>query len=230
MKKTSDLGFFKIIIVLGVVAIGGYLGYDLFLRYKHENRVLKQIIERLQADSRAAEVLVTSVRYDENKQKTYTTIKFLEYDSKGGPLAPKYFTFAGNIIQFQSLVVRFDDIHVRRADALKGKSAYLFWKIFMLDGADTQEYTLTQAHAIPDGYKLADADHPLEKKLWQQFWEYALDPDKAKKVGIKNAQIEAPGTMFVPGILYTLRIEHDGGLRIDAQRLSPILKGETIPK
>ncbi len=32
---------------------------------------------------------------------------------------------------------------------------------------------------------------------------------------IKNAQIEAPGTMFVPGNLYTIKIEHDGGLRIE---------------
>ena len=41
-------------------------------------------------------------------------------------------------------------------------------------------------------------------------------------------QIEAPGTMFVPGTLYTLKIEHDGGIRIDATPLSPILRGERI--
>jgi len=35
--------------------------------------------------------------------------------------------------------------------------------------------------------------------------------------------------MFTPGILYTIKIEHDGGLRIDASQLSPILRGETIP-
>ncbi|HLF18684.1 MAG TPA: hypothetical protein VI749_07320 [Candidatus Omnitrophota bacterium] len=230
MKKVSDLRFFKLIILLGVLAVAGYFGYDLFSRYKHENYVLKQIVSRLEADSRAAEVLVTNVRYDEKNQKTYTTIKFLEYDSKGKPMEAKYFTFSGNIIQFQTLIVRFDDIHIRRGDALKGKSAYLFWKVFMLDGTNTQEYDITQAHTIPDGYKLADGDYPLEKRLWQQFWEYALNPQKAKKVGIKNAQIEAPGTMFVPGILYTIKIEHDGGLRIDALRLPPILKGETIPE
>ena len=45
-------------------------------------------------------------------------------------------------------------------------------------------------------------------------------------MGIKNAQIEAPGTRFVPGMLYTVKIEHDGGMRIDAQTLPLILKGE----
>jgi len=48
-------------------------------------------------------------------------------------------------------------------------------------------------------------------------------------MGVKNAQIEAPGAMFVPGVLYTIKIEHNGGLRIDASELSPIMRGETIP-
>ena len=47
-------------------------------------------------------------------------------------------------------------------------------------------------------------------------------------MGIKNAQIEAPGTKFIKGILYTLKIEHDGGLRIDAQPLPKILQGEKL--
>jgi hypothetical protein len=48
-------------------------------------------------------------------------------------------------------------------------------------------------------------------------------------VGIKNAQIEAPGTVFIPGMLYTIKIEHDGGMRIDAAKLPEVLRGEKIP-
>jgi len=175
-------------------------------------------------------LLVTGVNYDEKTKKSYTTIKFLEYDSDNRPLEPKYFTFSGNIIQFQSLVIRFDDALIRQGDMFKGKSAYLFWKVFMLDGANTQEFDITKANTIPEGYKLADTSFSLEQKFWEKFWEFALDPKKARGVGIKNAQIEAPGTMFVPGILYTIKIEHDGGMRIDTQPLPMILKGETIPK
>jgi len=170
----------KFILLGFIVLIGFYFGYDLFLRYKLENAVLKKIIANLEADSRVAEVLVTGVNYDEKNEKTYTTIKFLEYDNKGRALDPRYYTFSGNIIQFQTLVVRFEDIHVRRADALKGKSAYIFWKVFMLDGENTQEYEIT-GRGIPDGYKVVDQDHPFEKKLWDQFWEYALNPELAKK-------------------------------------------------
>ena len=144
-------------------------------------KCLKQIVERLEAESRVAEVLVTGVNYDEKTQKTFTRIKFLEYDSTQKPLEPKYFTFSGNIIQFQSLVIRFDDIHIRKAKRFKGKSAYLFWKVFMLDGENTQEYEITKANGIPGGYKIEGIENPYEQKLWERFWQYGLEPTQAEK-------------------------------------------------
>ena len=213
-----------------IIIILGIYGYSFYQRYVNENKVLKQIIERLEAESRIAEVLVTDVHYDEESDRKFTSIKFLEYDSKGEPMLPKYFTFSGNIIQFQSLVIRFDDINIRNKDKLKGKSAYIFWKVFMLDGPNTQEFEITPVNRVPQGYQIVSVLSDYEKKLWQKFWKYALSPDKARRVGIKNAQIEAPGTMFAPGTIYTIKIEHDGGIRIDALPLPEILKGETIPK
>lgn len=227
MKKKFNILIRTVILFL--FAFIGYQGYSLISQYLYENAVLKQIIARLEADSRVAEVLVTGVNYNEVDKKTYTTIKFLEYDSRGKPLEPKYFTFSGNIIQFQSLVVRFDDIYVRQADRFKGKSAYLFWKVFVLDGKKTQEYDIAKINEVPRGYRLEGQENPIEARFWSRFWEYALDPKRAKMEGIKNAQIEAPGTMFVPGNLYTIKIEHDGGLRIDSAPLSKILLGEQIP-
>tara|TARA_B100000315_G_C14584845_1_gene592409 strand:+ start:1185 stop:1787 length:603 start_codon:yes stop_codon:yes gene_type:complete len=200
------------------------------MRYIHEKKILKEVISRLEADSRIAEVLVTNVKFDEEKNKTYTTIKFLEYDIAGKPLESKYFTFAGNIIQFQSLVVRFDDSFIKLKDQFKGRSAYLFWKVFMLDGEDTTEYEIAKVKEIPQGYKLEERDDPLEVKFWSEFWTYALDSNINQKKGIKNAQIEAPGTVFVPGTLYTIKIEHDGGMRIDTKELPQILRGEYIPE
>ncbi|MFH1772237.1 MAG: hypothetical protein ABH872_05415 [Candidatus Omnitrophota bacterium] len=217
------------ILTVTVIVLFVLAAQRLFEKYKNENRILNQVIERLSADSRAAEILVTSVSYDEKQRRVLTTIKFLEYGIDGNPLEPKYFTFIGNIIQFQSLVIRFDDIHIRGASKLKDKSVYLFWKVFMLDGANTQEFVITEANMIPSGYKIRGQEDGFEGELWEKFWDYALKPQEAKKTGIKNAQIEAPGTMFMPGILYTIKIEHDGGLRIDSKSLPDILRGEKIP-
>ena len=225
VKQTSRILKVFLACVLLYVLASGILWVH---RRLEENRILKKVIERLSADSRIAEVLVTQSRYDEERKQIETTIKFLEYDSEGKPMAPRYFTFRGNLIQFQALVVRFQDALVRAGDKIRGKSAYLFMKAFVLNGAQTQEFDLTQAHQIPQGYKVPGVQSEFERKLWEEFWSYALDPKMRGKNGIKNAQIEAPGSMFLPGTIYTLKIEHAGGIRIDTQPVPEILKGEAV--
>lgn len=210
-----------------VTVISGLVIFYIAKSYR-ENRLLNQIIERLSAESRIAEVLVTEVKFDPPSQKSYTTIKLLEYDTKLNPLPPKYFTFSGNIIQFQSMVIRFDDFYIKKGHPLKGKSAYLFMKAFTLIDKGAEVFDINRINEIPSGYKVEGAKNNFEKKLWERFWQYALEPQEAKKIGIKNAQIEAPGTKFISGMLYTIKIEHDGGMRIDAQPLPKILKGEKI--
>ena len=189
---------------------------------------LKQVIENLKADSRIAEVLVTESLLDELTGLFKTTIKFLEFDVKGRALAPKYMTFHGNQIQFQSLVVRFDDKYVEKGHPLKGRSVYVFLKAFVLSGNETEVFNIQETEGIPDGYRIPGVSDKLQKEIWGHFWQYALDPMKRKQIGVKNAQIEAPGSVFVPGTVYTIRIEHSGGMRIDTAPIPEVLKGETI--
>jgi len=203
------------------------LGIWLFWRVNQEH-VYQQMVGRLQAESRAAQVLVTEVNYDEKIHRNMTTIKFVEQDSAGHDLPPKYFTFSGNLIQFQSLVVRFQDKFVAAGDRFKGKSVYLFWKVFMLDGPRTQEFPITQVDQIPGGYKIPGRASGFENRFWREFWRFAFDQKKAANAGIKSVQIEAPGVVFVPGYLYTVHIEHNGGLRIDARPVESILRGEKV--
>jgi len=213
------------LVILGVVILSAIF---YLLKSQIEATQLKRIIERLTADSRVAEIMVTDVKHDSQTKQTSTTIKFLEYDTKLRPLEPKYFTFSGNIIQFQSMVIRFDDFYVKKGHPLKGKSAYLFMKAFRLTDNGAETFEITKINEIPFGYEAAEVKNNFERKLWKKFWEYALNPEKASKAGIKNVQLEAPGTKFVPGMIYTIKIEHDGGLRIDAKPVTPILKNEKI--
>lgn len=224
MKPFRILNIFLIALALAVLAAGGYFLH----RWYRETRLLNEIIERLSRDSRIAEVMVTKSEFDETTRKIRTTIKFLEYDTLNQPLAAKYFTFQGNIIQFQSLVIRFQDKFVRAGDRLRGKSVYLFMKAFVLDGEKTQVFDITPAHQVPAGYLVPGETSKFQQELWDEFWSYALDPGARGRAGIKNAQIEAPGSLFLPGTIYTLRIEHHGGIRIDTQPVPEILKGEKI--
>lgn len=228
MKNKSPLHQIKNFLIIGLFVLVGYQAYLFYDRFILQNKILKQIISRLEADSRIAEVFVTDVSFNPLTNQHMTTIKFLEYDTQGKPLPAKYFTFAGNIIQFQSLVVRFDDKYIQTGDVLRGKSVYLFWKVFVLDGERTQEYEIIPFNGIPQGYKIDGPRNALEDEIWKNFWAYALDRNTAGHRGIKNAQIEAPGTKFVPGLLYTLKIEHDGGIRIDVEKIPQILEGEKV--
>lgn len=225
VRNNSSVG-----VLLGIIIGVAIILTAVLIRHVYNTAMLEKIITRLQADSRVAEVLVTNVAYDEAAKKIKTTIKFLEYTTENKTLPARYFTFSGSLIQFQSLVVRFDDLLVKRGDPARGRSVYLFWKAFMLDGSNTEERIITPLEGIPSGYKVDHVDNRYQRKFWERFWVYALDTRKSKRMGIKSAQIEAPGTMFVPGMLYILKIEHDGGIRIDSSPLPEIVKGETVLK
>ena len=220
------------LIVIAAVVFAGIFVYKFFAEFV----TFKRIIHNLKAESRLAEVLVVESSLDEYTRKYKTIVKFLEYDVRGRALKPKYFTFNGNLIQFQTLVVRFDDRYIEEGHRMKGKSIALFMKAFVLDGKNTQEFAITPVHvepskpgglpeySVPEGYRVGDPPNYFEKEIWSRFWKYALEPNERKKIGIKNAQVEAPGSVFVPGTIYTLVIEHDGGIRIDTRPIPEILK------
>jgi hypothetical protein len=215
-------GFKKALRNLIILAVLFFLFIG-FFKFR-EFLLFRNIIHNLKAESRIAEILVTSSSLDEYSRVYTTTIKFLEYDVKGRPLKPRFFTFKGNLIQFQTLVARFDDKYIEEGHRMKGKSIYLFLKAFVLDGKNTQELVITPVEEVPDGYKVGNPPAPFEREIWKRFWKIALEPESRKRVGIKNAQIEAPGSVFVPGTIYTLVIEHDGGIRIDTRPIPEILK------
>jgi hypothetical protein len=215
----------KFFLIAGCLILIGFWAYWLLQR----QHVYQEMLKRLEAESRAAQVLVTEVRDDPQTHRRMTTIKFVEDDSQGRPMEPRYFTFSGNLIQFESLVVRFQDKFVAAGDLFRGKSIYLFWKVFRLDGTHTEEYPITRVDRIPGGYKIPGRTSGFENRFWRNFWLYAFDEGKARQSGIKSVQVEAPGIVFIPGYLYTIHIEHNGGLRIDARPVEPIVRGEKVP-
>ncbi len=237
-------------VVLLAVFIFGFKFFNEFLTFR-------KIIRNLKADTRIAEVLVVDSSLDEFSRRYTTTIKFLEYGVDGHPLDPKYFTFKGNLIQFQTLVVRFDDRYIEQGHRMKGKSIYLFLKAFVLNGDKTQEFAITRTvdpipaqdpkmprwriwaghlwheflgkperpeYVVPEGYRVGNPPNYFEREIWAKFWRYALEPEQRRRIGIKSAQVEAPGSVFVPGTIYTLFIEHDGGVRIDTRPIPEILQ------
>lgn len=211
---------FSVLFTAGVLLMAGFMMYQKIT----ENTYWKQVVERFAAESRKAEIIVTQY----NPATTAVTLKWLEYDSLGNPMEPKYLSFKGNQIQFESLVVRFTDEMIRKAASGKDRSIALFLRAFRLDPKETEIQVITEAGVVPDGYKVDGIPDRFQKQLWEDFWMYANSPQARQDQQIKNVQLEAPGTRFLPGYLYTIYIEHDGGLRVDSARIPAILKGENI--
>ena len=90
----------------------------------------------------------------------------------------------------------------------------------LLDNSIAEVFPINKVNEVPSGSEIYPPKNIFEEIIWKKFWRYALNEKEAKSSGIKNAQIEAPGTRFIPGLLYTIKIEHKGGIRIDVKEIA----------
>lgn len=229
-NKMGIRGLVGRLVMLGLLAVGGFFGYDYYQKWR-ETEVLKQIISRLTADRRVADVWVKEYERGPDGAPQKVVLKVLEKDAEGTPLSPVLCTFSlSDIIHFEALVIRLSDKIVMDG---KGRSIHLFRRAYALEeGGDTYESCeLNAPMEVPKGYALESQDprvSQIERRYWKRFWEYALDPKSREKAGVKNAQIEAPATRFVADKIYRIILENDGGLRIEANDIPDILKGEQV--
>ena len=97
-------------------------------REQQRTAELRQIVQRLTAERRVADVIVTD-------QQTvagvvHTTILFVEYGRDGASLPARRFTIEGNMIHLDAMVVKFDGKFVEENDPLRGHSIALFTGLY----------------------------------------------------------------------------------------------------
>jgi len=223
-------GGLLVVIAIAAVAVAvAFLTHNIISKQR-EIAVLKKIVSRLEAEQRVAQVLVRNQKTDASGRVLETTLKFVEINDKGQPFSEKIITVPGEEVYFDALVMKFDREHVKLGDPLRGKSVYLFRKIFGSSQKPENGFSLdlNSTDGIPDSYRTSLSISAFEKKLWQRFWEFANDPVAARKEGVRVAQIEAIGTRPVRGKIYTITLELPSGLNITAQAIPAILQGESL--
>jgi hypothetical protein len=233
MDQKRKVGFFgwlkRLVGLLALVAVA-VGGFQVFQWYR-EKEILKQVVGRLTAEERVAEIWVESYQKDPDGKVAKLRLKILEYDAQGKPLKPVFCDFSVNdIIHIEAMLIRLNDSIVMDGE---GKSVYLFRRAFALDdkGNTYESCEINRPMDIPGGYALESGDRTVsavEARFWRSFWELALDEKRRAEFGVKNAQIEAPATRFLPEHIYKLILEHDGGLYIQASPVPEILKGEKV--
>jgi hypothetical protein len=169
----------------------------------------------LRTHSRKADILVTEVSFDENEKKLRTAVRFTEYNAVGKPMESRVFYFNGNVVQVQSLMIKLNNLDMENADYFRNKNAYLFWKAFLPNGRETKQIELTNINTVPEAYKTKTLSETDEEKIWKALWDYALDSKNANNIVVKNVKIDAPGVVFIPGTVYTVKIRQDGSLKVE---------------
>jgi len=177
---------------------------------------LQAALTLLKVDHRLATLEVLE-QIEHADGRVETSVVFQELDEGGSPLGrPRLFKLPGRQAYVDGLVVKFDDDYVEAGDALRGTSICLFRRIFGEDQAPSTGFELDPVGIGPLPYT-GDDDSPELRALWAQFWDFANDPELARKAGVRAIHGEAPFIETRPGARYVVELRASGGLSLRAE-------------
>jgi hypothetical protein len=228
------------IAALGVLVIAGSVGLWMYQgRYGDARRIqdlsreverleehkqqLEQIVQRLSAERRVADVLV--VRQEMVDGVLQTELLFQEYARDGSLLPARYFTIQGSIAHIDAMVVKFERGFIEEGDALRGHNIVLFHKLYGDYQTPDEAHRIDEPGRIPEIYRGVDAKiSRFEQALWTNFWKLVEHEDYREQYGVRLAQGEGVWLRFHPDRLYTLTVESDGGLNIRSEPLQGVYR------
>lgn len=222
----------KLVLLVGVVSAGsiGFYAYRKHSsveaqleREQQRTAELRQIVQRLTAERRVADVMVTDQRKIDGVLRT--SIVFVEYGKDDAALPAKRFTIDGNMIHLDAMVVKFDGKFVEQNDPLRGHSVALFTRLYGDTQTPAQGFPIDEPGSVPAVYCDNDPKvRQFQKELWENFWRLADDPGYRTEMGVRIAQGEGLWRPFEPDHLYTITLESNGGLNIRSEPVKEIYR------
>ncbi len=212
MKKVLAVSIFLFLIVASFF-VWDYLQREEMLR--EQIRQMQEVVKRLNADYRVAQVLIREQGVDASGQ-LLTTLEFRELDRDNHPLAPLTATLVGPQNYFEALVIKFRNEYVEKGDALRGKSIILFRRMFGSATPPDEGVPIdpNASDGIPSLYRVSSKPSSVEVDLWSRFWYYASHPKEADRLGVRVMQCEAVGIRPIVNMTYELTVENNGGINI----------------
>lgn len=191
----------------------GALEVDVALKQERINQ-LDTALRLIKVDHRLARITVLDQGTDEQGD-VYTQIEFVELNESGEPIdEPRPFRLKGEMIYVEYLVAKFEDKYVEQADLDRATSICLFRRIFSEQQEPKDGFLLDQPNTRPTAYARGSQMSQFEKKIWDDFWNIANDPERARELGIRAAHAEAPAIKAMKGKVYQLELRSSGGLTI----------------
>jgi hypothetical protein len=172
----------------------------------------------LKVDHRIAEMTVISQAKSEGSEQVKTKFQFVEVDNNGRPLdQAKEYTIDGDIVYIDAWVVKYDDQFVEAGDPLRSTSICLFRRVFGEQQRPIEGYPIDAVGSRPAAYSRGADMSDFEREIWEHFWEYANNPQRAKQAGVSSAGGEAPSIKLQKGNLYKVELRASGGLSIKVE-------------
>ncbi len=188
---------------------------------------LNLALRLMKVEHRLAEIVVLSQDPPAEGKRGTTRFQFTEVDDAGTPLEePRVFTIEGDKVYIDAWIAKFKDSFIEVGDPLRSTSIYLFRRIFGEFQQPAEGFPLDRVGSRPAAYSRGGGSD-LEKEIWEHFWDFANNPDKAEKLGVRAANGEAPSIKLQKGRLYKIQLRASGGLSIVSEDL-PADKGPPL--
>ncbi|HEX8524967.1 MAG TPA: hypothetical protein VF669_22140 [Tepidisphaeraceae bacterium] len=192
-------------------------------RLEEQKQQLQTFVQRLSAEKRVADVIVSKVETLDNV--LHTTLLFVEYDRTGQPLPAKTLIVQGGMIHFDAMVIKFDRDFVQRNDPLRGHSIALFTKVYGDHQTPEAATPIDDPGVVPQIYRNADERLTnFETSLWKDFWRLASDEAFRAGFGVRVANGQGVWGPLEPNRLYTLTLESSGGLNLNSEPMRGIYR------
>ena len=111
-------------------------------------------------------------------------------------------------------MAKFEDKYVEAADLDRATAICLFQRIFGEYQQPQDGFPLDQIGSSPTSYERGGKMSDFEKQIWNDFWEFAGNREKAAEIGIRAAHADAPSTRVKKGVTYQLEMRSTGEFTI----------------
>ena len=216
------------VVLVAVAATGVYLAYELVVKplraLQSQIREQKETILKLEQDKQRLEAYLKILKRIDRRARVevlrqandpqgnlQTTIRFTEIDDSGKPInASRELTLPGQVVYFDTLVIKFDDHFIEQGDPFKGRALMLFRRIFSSTMRAEDGFVIDIQGQAPEVYAERQAPSSFEKDLWKRFWELANDEKMAKQHGVRAIHGDAPYMRLEPDRVYEVCLRSTG--------------------
>ena len=179
------------------------------------------MIKRLSRSRRIAHIQILQQPRDDSGKITETSLRLIELEEDGTEIARQSFTIPGDMLFVDTWTVKFDHEFVAEGHPLYGRTLLLLRRIYSEQMAPMDGYPIDTPGAIPPAYAASEVGL-FEQRVWDHFWELAMDSELADSMKVRVAQGEVVYKPVREGQLYELVLDDSGGMNF-----SPLPVAET---